>query len=320
MEFLKRFVHRPYGTVTDCHGATLVESGDGTLLCAWYAGPEDKPEEVAIYGASLAPGELEWTQRGVFADTPGLAEGNPVLFLDARDRLWLFYVTRFGDRWDTCQVKYAHSRDSGRTWGEPNFLRSDWGWMTGCKPLLRPNGVILLPLYEENGTAFVLRSEEGGLYWESSNMITTEQGVIEPSVAPLSDGSLLMYLRTYEPSGGTIWQSVSTDEGRMWAEPTRTCLPNPNARVDLTALASGRLALAFNDTPEGRSPLTLALSEDEGKTWSYRVNVETEAFEFAYPTLIQAQDGLLHLAYTWRRTHIAHVACDEEYLLAHGRN
>ena len=63
----------------------------------------------------------------------------------------------------------------------------------------------------------------------------------------------------------------------------------------------------------------LALSEDDGVTWPIRAHVETEPGEFSYPALIQSRDGLLHLAYTYRRTHIAHVACDEAWLFDAGR-
>jgi predicted neuraminidase len=38
------------------------------------------------------------------------------------------------------------------------------------------------------------------------------------------------------------------------------------------------------------------------------VDVETEPGEFSYPALLQADDGTIHMVYTWRRTAIAHVA------------
>jgi predicted neuraminidase len=96
-------------------------------------------------------------------------------------------------------------------------------------------------------------------------------------------------------------------------------LPNPNSRLDLTRLASGRLALAFNAAANARSPLTLALSEDDGATWPWRFDVETGDAEYSYPALIQSQDNLLHLVYTWRRTHIAHISCDEDWIIAHSQ-
>jgi predicted neuraminidase len=257
--------------------------------------------------------------RGRFADTPGFSEGNPILFLDGSQRLWLFYVTMLGERWDTCQVKYMHSLDGGQTWGHPIILQAEWGWMTGCKPLLLGRQAILLPLYHEDGCSFTLFSEDGGRQWIPSNSVRTAKGLIQPSVVPLADGRLRMYLRTYEFPDGTLWQAHSENGGRTWGAPERAPLPNPSARVDALRLASGRLAIAFNDSGFARTPLTLALSEDEGATWAYRLDIEDEVGEYSYPALIQSRDGLLHTAYTYERTHIAHVVCDEEYLIAHSR-
>jgi predicted neuraminidase len=313
----KRFVHRACTAVPECHAATLAQLPDDSLLCAWYAGAYQKAQDVAIYGARLAPNAEEWEAGGIFADTPNFSEGNPVLGVDAENRVWLYYVTMLGDRWDTCQLKYSHL--SGNHWKPSMYLQRDWGWMTGCKPLNLPDGTILLPLYEENGTAFVLISADCGRTWETSNFITTDCGVIQPCLAPLADGSLLMYLRTLEKENGTIWQSRSMDCGHTWSEPTRTHLPNPSSRVDLTRLQSGRLLLAFNDSTTERTPLTLALSDDEGRTWVHRYDIETDAGDFSYPSVIQTRDGVIHVAYTYRHTHIAHLAIDEAWIRENGR-
>ncbi len=319
MRYWKRFVHRPSAGLPQCHAATIVERADGALVSGWYAGAHEKARDVAIYGAVLPPDAEEWEARGVFADTPQFSEGNPVLYEDASRRLWLFFVTLLGDRWDTGQVKCAHSLDGGVTWNPPFYVCDEWGRMTACKPLTLPDGAILLPLYLEAGGAFVLRTENLGQDWQTSMLVNTPGGVMQPALARRGDGSVLMYLRTCEADPGTVWQSVSGDGGRTWDAPTRAPLPNPNARLDLTRLASGRLAVAFNDSPDQRTPLTLALSEDDGASWPLRFDVESDAGEFSYPALIQARDGLLHLVYTYRRTHIAHVACDEAWIAAHAR-
>src|SRR5262249_1801157 len=157
----------------------------------------------------------------------------PVLFVDATSRIWLFYVTLLGDNWDTCQVKYIHSHDGGVTWNRPNFLNTEWGWLTGLKPLLRPNGVILLPLCYEHGDALTLRSEDGGKTGEMSPLVHNTTGVIQPALAPLADGRLLMALRTQEKENRTLWQAISQDDGRTWSAPVRASLPNNNSRVDI---------------------------------------------------------------------------------------
>jgi len=315
MYYLREEIFAAGRPCPQCHAATLCELPGGELMAAWYAGSYEGARDVAIYAARKTS-DGGWTEPEVIADTPGFAEGNPALYRDVSGVLWLFYVTMVGERWDTCQVKYQRSVDSGRTWDIPVLLRAEWGWMTSNKPLTLPDGAILLPLYEERGAAFTLRSDDVGRHWDRSDPIETPEGVIQPALARLSDGRLLMLLRTLERENGALWQSFSDDEGRTWSAPTRTRLPNPNARVDVQSLASGALVLAFNDTPRGRTPLTLALSDDDGRTWPLRVNVETDEAEFSYPALIQSSDGLCHLAYSHRRVNIAHVAFDEEWLRA----
>jgi predicted neuraminidase len=42
--------------------------------------------------------------------------------------------------------------------------------------------------------------------------------------------------------------------------------------------------------------------------------LESGPGEFSYPSIIQAQDGLLHIVYTHRRTTIQHVVLDEAWI------
>jgi predicted neuraminidase len=317
MHYLREEIFPAGYPCPECHAATLCELPGGVLMAAWYAGEYETALDVAIYASCKAPGE-QWTDPQMLVNTPGFSEGNPTLYVDSEGALWLFYATIRGKGWHTCELKYTRSRDGGRVWEPSVMLREEWGWMTSNKPITLEGGAILLPLYEERGTAFTLRSDDGGKNWSSSNLVETPGGVIQPALAPRPDGTIQMYLRTYEPESDerTIWRSVSEDGGRSWLPPKRVSLPNPNARVDVQSLRSGAIALAFNDTPRLRSPLTVALSDDEGETWGCRVDVETDHAEFSYPALIQSADGLCHLVYTHRRVNIAHVAFDEEWLRA----
>ena len=95
---------------------------------------------------------------------------------------------------------------------------------------------------------------------------------------------------------------------------SRRNLPNPNCGVDMVRLHSGNIALVYNDTPRGRTPLTVALSTDEGKTWGYKRDLETEEGEYSYPAVIQTRDGGIHITYTYRRISIMHVEIDEAWI------
>ena len=59
-----------------------------------------------------------------------------------------------------------------------------------------------------------------------------------------------------------------------------------------------------NDTERGRHSLTVAISDDEGKTWKWKRHLEfdppsAEAGSYSYPSIMQAKDGTLHASYSY---------------------
>ena len=74
--------------------------------------------------------------------------------------------------------------------------------------------------------------------------------------------------------------------------------------AEVLALANRHWALAYNDTERGRHSLAVSLSEDEGKSWKWTRHLEynapgPDATHAAYPSIIQARDGTLHVSYTY---------------------
>jgi len=75
-----------------------------------------------------------------------------------------------------------------------------------------------------------------------------------------------------------------------------------------------------------RTPLTLALSEDDGATWPHWRNLQVQdeeyrdnEFGYSYPTLLQTRDGRLHVAYSYLRKTIKHVILAPEWIEAGDR-
>lgn len=295
-----------------CHGSTIAELPSGDLLAAWYAGSREGAKDVAIFTARRPHRSEGWTQPEIVVNTPNCSEGNPVLFADANGQIWLFYVTMYGSRWTQCKVYCLKSQTMGGSWGERVMLRDELGWMTRNKPIYLSNDDILLPVYDERcWSSMVMISDDGGETWSTYGNLTSPKGVIQPTVVQRRDGSLLMLMRSRD---GEIWRSTSDDLGRSWEEAHPTELPNPNCGVDMVRLHSGNIALVYNDTPRGRTPLTVALSTDEGVTWEFKRDLETEEGEYSYPAVIQSRDGGIHITYTYRRVSITHVEIDEAWI------
>lgn len=303
-----------------CHASTLVELPDGTLLAAWFAGSHEGATDTAEVGARLAPGARAWSKPTVLADTPGKSDGNPVLHLDRQGYVWIFYVTKENNhrspQWAQCKLKCRISTDGGHTFGPERILHDDLGWMDRNKPLYLANGILLLPLYDERDwTSLMFLSRDDGATWSPSETLRGEGGNIQPTVIQHSNGTLLTLMRTGSPHH-RLWQSTSND-GRIWTAPIETSLPNPNSGIDMVRLANGHVVLVFNNSERDRTPLTVALSLDEGKTWPYQRNLETDPGEFSYPAVIQTRDGFIHTTYTWKRLSIKHAAFNEDWIRGH---
>jgi len=67
--------------------------------------------------------------------------------------------------------------------------------------------------------------------------------------------------------------------------------------------------LVFNNTPKGRTPLSVAVSPD-GRQWEVKLDLETNPGEYSYPAVIQTSDATVHITYTYLRKSIKHVILD----------
>jgi len=75
--------------------------------------------------------------------------------------------------------------------------------------------------------------------------------------------------------------------------------------------------LAFNDSEMRRTPLSVALSTDEGASWCAVAHLETGPEDLDYPSLAVDQAGIVQVSYSYRPGRcIKHVAFDEAWIRA----
>lgn len=314
------------------HCATLTVLPDGSLLTAWFGGAYETATDVVILASRRKSPDDGWSSPKVIAEVPGHALGQPVFLVRPEGELCLFFVvitnpepppasTSFNmlppmAAWTGAEPYRQRSFDGGETWESPEHLLDYPGLMFRSRPLVLP-GRIIVPMYDENTwESRMLISDDDGRSWRLTDPIVSPEGNIHASLVKLSDGRLLAYLRT-GGKGGFIWRTESLDDGETWASPLPTSLPNPNSGIDLLRLHSGRLALAFNNSDRWRTPLCVALAEEDER-WQWMQTLEDAHAEFSYPTLAQTDDGRIHIVYTYRREHI-HYACFTEAWLRKGK-
>ena len=94
------------------HGSSIVQTPEGDLLACWFHGSgERSSDDVLIQGARKRAGEDTWCEPFVMADTPDLPDCNPVLFVDPRGTLWLFWIAVQDNMWGGSLLKYRTATD-----------------------------------------------------------------------------------------------------------------------------------------------------------------------------------------------------------------
>ena len=196
---------------------------------------------------------------------------------------------------------YAPRYDDMIIEASKDFAKRSIGWMTRIKPLKLANGRILLPLYSDGfNMSMVAISDDDGATWQASLPIVG-RGNVQPALVQKKNGNIVAYMRDNGDAPSKVQTSESTDNGYSWSAAQKTNIPN-EASVELIVLKDGRWAFVGDDEDDGRYRLSLYLSDDEGQTWKWKrtlENDEQKSGRFSYPCLIQTNDGLLHITYSY---------------------
>lgn len=326
------------------HAANPVALPNGDLLCAWFAGSAEGTSDVNIVLSRLPHGEARWTPPAWVSEDSSRSEQNPILFLTPEETLWLLYTAQetrgcgraewqrrvaagesngpYTMQW-TAEIRQRASTDDGHTWGPVKTLFGKPGSFCRQPPVVLRSGEWLFPAYYSvlggSDYSVVHVSADEGRTWDE-RPVPGSEGRVQASVVELGQERSVAFLRSR--AADRIYASLSADWGRTWSEPTRTELPNNNSSIQALKLASGAIAIVYNQSsanddpsatvwPGLRYPVTIALSKDGGETWPIRrhidasdgfCGIENEGLNrpCSYPTIVQTGDGVIHVAYSYR--------------------
>jgi predicted neuraminidase len=315
------------------HAPSVTRLANGDLLCAWFSGPYEAAISQVILGSRSTDGGLTWGKAFVLNRTVHKSSFDPA-FIAGGARTWLFFTV---GRWSpypyvnnkkkdavgigSYHTFICHSDDNGVSWSEAApcpgtfFCRSN-----GIK---LSTGELLLPVYtaKEGGIVVkpdgskekevsvadqdqVYRSTDDGKTWSLGGGVSSPGGADEATIAEVSDGRVLMVLRTTD---GVLWESYSSDKGATWSAPVKAGLPAADTSSNLLGLADGRIALTHNPSsdPRKRTPLTIRISANDGKTWGDPLIVakalpepKSHEHQVTYPSVTQLADSTLVVVWT----------------------
>jgi predicted neuraminidase len=344
------------------HAANLLQLPNGDLLCAYFSGTWEGESDVAILVARLPHGSKTWQAPQVAAHKQGRSLQNPVLFQAPGGPLWLLHTSQAADAGQSeARMYYLTSADYGKSWSSPTLLFDQPGAFDRQRLVVAGNQW-LLPMYftpsfgitkgAEKNYSVVEISTDRGQNWKSCR-IPESDGLVQPDIVQLGSQRFLAFYRSR--FADWVYRSESAD-GCVWTPPKPTQIPNNNSSVQVELLKNGHLVMAFNNTQAtttrdkpgraGRTPVSIALSEDGGKTWPWVRDIETgqevpqepvpetiaglhltpkevkdfkghlESYE--YPSILQTPDGSIHAAYSFRRRTVKYVKFQEDWIKGGG--
>lgn len=306
------------------HASTVVEMPQG-LAAAWFGGTEEGASDVGIWFSRLL--ETGWTvpeeiATGEQEDGSRYPCWNPVLYQAPGGPLVCFYKIGPSPRawWGMVRV----SSDFGQSWSDEVRLPDGILGPIRAKPVSLEDGSLLAGSSTENDGWVVhmeryTAAEDQEDMWSLTRLVSPDSWqksgplndpdvfeAIQPTILVHDPDTIQILCRSRQD---VITESWSYDRGATWTDMAATVLPNPSAGIDAVRLTDGRFLLVYNPLTEGRQELAVALSDD-GRHWQHVLHLEDAEGEYSYPAVIQAEDGHVHVTYTWKRERIKHVILD----------
>jgi predicted neuraminidase len=299
------------------HAGFIAPLPGGDLGCAWFAGTQEGIPDIAIHFARLPAGGQGWADPQRISDDPTRSEQNPLLFTAPDGALWCLWTAQRGGNQDTALIRRRISRDGGASWGEIGTLIPEapgFGTFIRSRIVINASGEWLLPIWRCTAppagawtghldTSAVLISADQGASWREAR-VPESTGCVHMSIVPWRH-RLVSFFRSRWADH--VYRSESADGGHAWTAPVPTVLPNNNSSVMALTLASGAIALVYNESSAAdatgqrlslyddigdappvvatgsdraafwgapRAPLRIALSEDGGHSWPWRRTLE----------------------------------------------
>jgi sialidase-1 len=306
--------------------ASIVELENAELFAVWiemhaseWGGHDQAPSSIASMRSG--DGGETWGEHRVEV-SPGEGDRsvyNPSLVVLPDGELLFFYLKYHHLVWNEALEASGYvkrSVDGGRTWSEPVAIwdHQPYGCANHTFTLLADGRLLkscervpvwgTYPKCVSSSGCFI--SDDLGKTWrEPAQLVSLPlRGTMENHIAETRSGTLVMVVRSQL---GCAFLSRSTDRGESWSHPQATGLSATESMPSLTRIpATGDLLLVWNNAPYDhtcghsgkRTPLTVAVSEDEGRSWGFIKHIEDDPlFEFSNVACTHLAEKKLIISY-----------------------
>ena len=276
----------------------FVNLKDGRILYIYSHFHGDSSSDYAP--ASLAArfssdGGKTWTKEDemIVPNEAGLNVMSVSLLRLENEDIALFYAVK--NSHTDCIPQISISKDEAQTWSDPKPVITDkkgYFVLNNDRVIQLEDGRLMMAValhetpeteWQNKGELFSYYSDDNGETWTSSAKVpdTTDLVTQEPGLIELSDGRIMMYIRA---TGGFQQLSFSADRGETWSHIEESNIPSPLSPATIEKIPGSEDWLMVWNNNDGsnpdikgkRTPLTTAISKDEGKTWKHIKNLNTD--------------------------------------------
>ena len=244
--------------------------------------------------------------------------------------LGIMYLRKM-DETQNVRIELIRSADEGVTWSDPvriPFVEDSYYVIENDHLIKLSSGKLLLPM---NHHPYVRTNEEGKKIFNGHGKMTfaasDDDGKTWYNLSdeydlpyPEISGTGLQETVVYEKLDGTLrafsrtdllcqYESISNDSGKTWSMPKpNTFFTSPTSPLNIKRIGNGNLVAVFNPKPGmpaydpdntrnnnwGRTPFVIAVSSDDGKTFSKVYYIEDDLTNgYCYPSIFDGGDFLL---------------------------
>ena len=324
------------------HMPSLTMADNGNLLTVWNGGflqwnGDPMGRDAKDWVSVLEPGAANWSNPDAVGCDIRYCCHDPIWIKNRKGEITLLFA-KFLDT----EVNFAtwcngrdelwmrKTQDGGRTWLPAHPANITSGHASNDSVLLPDSTIVFACTSSELadkyfGAIRIYISHDDGETFEQGPILFAEDGnlIREPALCLRPNGVIRLFSRTCP--GNVGWGSAgnhslpsytceSRDGGKTWTKPVPSGILNNESKIDVISWDDETILMAYNDTPETdwheRSPLTLAMTRDEGKTWQNILTLAPAPGNKCQPAMCKDKDGRLNVVYMHRHTAIEHLVVE----------
>ncbi len=249
------------------HGSSIVQLANGDLLAAWFQGDGERTaDDVRVMGSRQKKGSAIWATPFLMADTKGIPDCNPVLFINKEGKLFLFWVAVQANQWQYSVLRFRTSThflaDGAPTWEwqDDILLKPDDGFATEVAKKFRE-----MDDPDRGWAAYAPKYDDMIIEASKDKMKRSFGWMTRIQPVTLASGRILLPL--YSDGLNMSMVAISDDNGVTW-RPSLPIVGRGPIQPALALRKSGEVVAYMRDSGDAPARVWVSTSKDKGESWT----------------------------------------------------